>query len=137
MNNTSGVLVFCLSLLLTGFMPNAVAQDATEEVVTDTNLSSGIVPESITEDSQIAIYKTLRLSAAQSQAVPFRVCFTGSLSNLNLSLNIRAPGAFAMNLTLTNGCHDSSSLAAVGKVQNIEYSPLKTLPKIPTSRTMW
>ena len=104
MNNTFRILAFCLSfLLLAGLAPNAFAQDATTEVVTGTNLASGIVPESITEGSQIAIYKTLRLSAAQSQAVPFRVCFTTSLSSLNLNIND------GINvISLTNGCHDSS-----------------------------
>ena len=95
--------------MLAGLAPNTDAQDATAEVVTSHSFI-GPVPEFITEGSQQAIFKSLRLSAMQSQAVSFRVCFVSSLSNLNLFINIEDPVTriVTSDLTLINGCHDSS-----------------------------
>ena len=87
-------------LLLTGFVQNATAQDATASIIT--NFDSDNPPQEGDGGGNV-FNVTLKLSASQSKVTPFRVCFSSSATTPNFGV-----GRGLTIITLTNSCHDDS-----------------------------
>ena len=104
-----GFIIFVL--LLIGLAPNVAAQDATVSIIT--GVGSGSNKFVFEGSSALALSKSIRLSAAQSQSVPFRVCFSSSFITPNFQV-ARA----GISITLTNSCYDDSVVAIVASRAN-------------------
>jgi len=93
-----------VGLLLVGFATEATAQSATFSVI-----KGGASRDPILEnDINNASSRILRVSQAQSVAIPFRVCFSSSSTSPKFSV-VRA----FTPITLTNGCYDHNITANV------------------------
>ena len=90
-----------MGLLLVGFATEATAQSATFSVI---KIGSSVdpLPEGSVAPLPVSI-RELRVSQAQSAAIPFRVCF--SSSSTSPKFDVRRG---FNQITLTNGCYDDN-----------------------------
>ena len=107
--------------MLAGLATVAQAQDATVSVFSSGNPLPGGYSD---ERGNNAAFRNLRLSTVQSSPVPYRVCFSSSLTTPSFGIQ-RGRNSIA----LTNGCHDhhidagfrdSASFAVWGNTDSLD-----------------